>query len=378
VLSVCLLAATAGALTAPAPAQALDYRRSEGVVAIPVSETIDDTLIVRAETVLIEGTVTGDVLAIGDEINVSGSIGGNLITFADSVKIRGDVGGLVFGAGDSYALSAGSVGGDLVLAGDDIEISSDVDVGRNVAIAGDNASIGAEIGKDLYAYGETVEFRGKLGGNLDVLAERLRLLGAAHIVGNVHFHGDEEALFRADEVRVDGDIEILPAPVEKNRYTTVEFYLWQIAKLAAAFLFGLALFWLVPAMRALSIGAGVDGLKSAGIGITALVSVPIIAVIVAITLIGLPFALVAMFTWILGIYLATIVVGAAIGRMIMADDKSLSLTLLVGLTIVMVVVNLPLIGGIVAFIFTIIGLGMLVQFLFSVVSRRELSESAPG
>jgi len=72
------------------------------------------------------------------------------------------------------------------------------------------------------------------------------------------------------------------------------------------------------------------------------------------------------------------VVGAAIGRMIMADGKSLSLTLLVGLAIVMVAVNLPMIGGIVAFIFTIIGLGMLVQFLFSVVSTPEFNESASG
>ena len=377
-LSVGLLVIAAGALTAPEPANALDYRRSEGVVTIPASETIDDTLIVRGETILIEGTVTGDVLAIGDQITVSGSIGGNLITFADSVKVRGDVGGLVFGAGDSYALNAGFVGGDLLLAGDKIEISSDVRIARNVAIAGDSSFIGAEIGKDLYAYGEMVEVSSKVGGSIDVIAESLRLLSPTHILGNVRFRGDEEALFRAEGARVDGEVELLSRPAEKNRYATVEFYLWQIAKLVAAFLFGLALFWLVPALRALSIGAGVDGLKSAGIGIVALVSTPIIAAIVAITLIGLPFAFVAIFSWLLGIYLATIVVGAAIGRMIMGDGKSLPLTLLVGLAIVMVAVNLPLIGGIVAFILTIIGLGMLVQFLFGVVSSREFRDSATG
>lgn len=375
-LSVCLLAVAVGTLTVPTPVQALDFRRSEGVLTIPASETIDDTLIVRGETILIEGTITGDVVAFGEEINVTGSIRGNLFTFAETVKVRGDVGGLVLGAANTYTLSTSSVGGDLWLAGENIEISSDVRIGRNVAIASDNVSIGADVGRDLFAYAENVDVSGDLGGNLVAFSQRLRLLGDAHIVGNVRFRGDEEELFRAAEVRVDGDVEFLARPEERNRYTTVEFYLWQMAQLVAAFLFGLALLWLVPALRGRSIGAGLEGLKSAGIGIITLVSVPIIAVLVAITLIGLPFTFFALAAWLLGIYLATIMVGAAIGQMLMGNSDSMPLTLLVGLATVMVVVNLPVVGGIISFIFTIIGLGMLVQFVFELVPTREIDEQA--
>jgi cytoskeletal protein CcmA (bactofilin family) len=375
-LSVCLIAAAVGTLMVPAPVQALDFRRSEGVLTIPASETIDDTLIVRGETVLIEGTITGDVIAFGEEINVTGSIRGNLFTFAEIVKVRGDVGGLVLGAANTYTLSTSSVGGDLWLAGENIEVGGDVRIGRNVAIASDNVSVGADVGRDLFAYAETVDMSGNLGGNLEAFSQRLRLLGDAHIVGNVRFRGNEAELFRADEVRVDGDVEFLARPEEKNRYATVEFYLWQIAQLIAAFLFGLAMLWLVPALRGLSIGAGLEGLKSAGIGIVALVSVPIIAVLVAITLIGLPFTFLALVAWLLGIYLATIVVGASIGQMLVSNSDSMPLTLLAGLAIVMVVVNLPVIGGIIGFIFTIIGLGMLVQLVFDLVSTRGFDEQA--
>jgi cytoskeletal protein CcmA (bactofilin family) len=375
-LSVCLIAAAVGTLMVPAPVQALDFRRSEGVLTIPASETIDDTLIVRGETVLIEGTITGDVIAFGEEINVTGSIRGNLFTFAEIVKVRGDVGGLVLGAANTYTLSTSSVGGDLWLAGENIEVGGDVRIGRNVAIASDNVSVGADVGRDLFAYAETVDMSGNLGGNLEAFSQRLRLLGDAHIVGNVRFRGNEAELFRADEVRVDGDVEFLARPEEKNRYATVEFYLWQIAQLIAAFLFGLAMLWLVPALRGLSIGAGLEGLKSAGIGIVALVSVPIIAVLVAITLIGLPFTFLALVAWLLGIYLATIVVGASIGQMLVSNSDSMPLTLLAGLATVMVVVNLPVIGGIIGFIFTIIGLGMLVQLVFDLVSTRGFDEQA--
>jgi cytoskeletal protein CcmA (bactofilin family) len=267
------------------------------------------------------------------------------------------------------------VGGNLWLAGETIDVGGDVQVGGNVAIASNSVSVGADVGRDLFTYAETVEVSGSVGGNLGASAQRLRLLGDAHIVGNVQFRGDEEAFFRADAVRVDGEVEILEKPEEKNRYFTV-FYLWQMAELIAAFLFGLALFWLIPALRGLSIGAGLDGLKSAGIGIVTLVSIPIIAVLVAITLIGLPFTFLALTSWLLGIYLATIVVGAAIGQMMMSESDSMPLTLLAGLATVIVVVNLPVIGGIVGFIFIIVGLGMLVQRLFSLVSNRGLDEQA--
>jgi hypothetical protein len=257
------------------------------------------------------------------------------------------------------------VGGNLWLAGETIDVGGDVQVGGNIAIASNSVTVGADVARDLFTAAETVEVSGRVGGNLVASAQR-----------NVQFRGDEEAFFRADAVRVDGEVEILEKPEEKNRYFTVEFYLWQMAELIAAFLFGLALFWLIPALRGLSIGAGLDGLKSAGIGIVTLVSIPIIAVLVAITLIGLPFTFLALTSWLLGIYLATIVVGAAIGQMMMSESDSMPLTLLAGLATVIVVVNLPVIGGIVGFIFIIVGLGMLVQRLFSLVSNRGLDEQA--
>ena len=77
-LSLCVLGAVCGTLTVPAPVSALEIRRDDSVVTIPASETIDDTLVVAAETVIIEGNVTGDVIAVGATIDVSGAVGGNL------------------------------------------------------------------------------------------------------------------------------------------------------------------------------------------------------------------------------------------------------------------------------------------------------------
>jgi hypothetical protein len=115
-------------------------------------------------------------------------------------------------------------------------------------------------------------------------------------------------------------------------------------------------------------------LKTAGIGLVTLVSVPIIALIVAITLVGLPFSFIAIIAWLLLIYLAKIVVGAFVGRMMLSSTKyaeNIALILLAGITTILVAINLPAIGGVISFLLTIVGVGLIVQRMFAALSERE-------
>jgi len=165
---------------------------------------------------------------------------------------------------------------------------------------------------------------------------------------------------------------------DRSRYATVEFYLWQVARLIGAFLVGLAFLWFVPGYRSVSIGAGVDALKTAGVGFLIMVSVPIMAVLVAFTLVGLPLSFIAIAAWLLSLYLAKIVVGAVVGRMLLSQSGSLPWTLLAGLAIIIVAVNLPFIGGIINLVLTIVGLGLLVQYLIGIFRVRDSSDLAPA
>ena len=376
-MGVCLLMVTVGTIVAP-PANSLQIRRDENLVIIAKSETVDDTILIAAESVLVEGVITGDLVAVGRSIDISGSVEGNVFAFAESVTVRGKVGGLVLGAASSYDLRGATVGGDLWIAGKKLSIDSEARVGGNVTVGAGTVSIEGFVAKDLYAFAETVELRGVLGGDLEAFAERVRLLGDAHVGGNVRFRsGNEDRLHRAETVRIDGAVEFLDMPEgfeERNRYATVEFYLWQVARLISAFVVGLAFLWLVPGYRSVSIGAGVDAFKTAGIGFLIMVSVPILAVLVALSLVGLPLSFIAIVAWLLSLYLAKTVVGAVVGRMLLSESDNLPLTLLVGLTIVIVAVNLPFIGGIINFVLTIVGLGLLVQYLFGILRARDSSD----
>ena len=377
-MGVCLILFAAGMVIPPAPVNALEVRWDEDVVTIAESETIDDTLLVAAETVLIEGVIKGDLVVVGQRIDISGTVEGNLLTFAESITISGEVGGLAMGGSESYDLRGARVGGDLWAAGEKISIDNESVVDRNASVAARSATVGGKVGKDLHAFAETVEFSGELGEDLEAFADRMRLLGDAHVAGNVRFRTkSEDSLHRAEGVRVDGEVEFLDLPEELeegSKYASLKFYLWQTARLLGAFLVGIVLLWLVPGYRSMSIGADVDTLKTAGVGLITMVSVPIAAVLVAITLVGLPFSFIAFAAWLLALYLAKIVVGAVIGQMLLSESDSLPRTLLLGIFIVIVAVNLPFIGGIINLVLTVVGMGLLVQYLLGVLPGRGVTD----
>ncbi len=376
-LSLCLLATIGGSLLAPPSANALELRRSDDMVTIEATETIDDTLIVAGDTVVIDGTINGDLIALGRRVIVSGSVGGNLITFAEAVTVRGQVGGFVLGAASSLEFSDAIVKGDLWGAAAVVNISRESRIGRNAIIATEMASIAGDVGRDLIAAGENLELSGTVGEDFEAFSNRVSLLGDARVGGNLRFRHDESNLHRSSTSVVGGEVEFLSLHSEfepGNKWVSGEFYLWQLLRLVSAFIVGITLLWFVPSVRGVTLSGGIAGLKTAGIGLVTLISLPIIMVLFAITVVGLPFAVICFFSWLLAIYFAKIVLASVIGRLLLGSSErkdSLPLTLLAGLVVILIAVNLPAIGGILSFILTIVGIGMIVQLALTYTSSLD-------
>lgn len=376
-LSLCLLAAISGSLLAPPSANALELRRSDNMVTIEATETIDDTLIIAGDTVLIDGTINGDLIALGRRVIVSGSVGGNLIAFAEAVTVRGQVDGFVLGVASSLEFSDAIVKGDLWGAAAVVSISRESRIGRNAIIATETALIAGDVGRDLVAVGENIELSGTVGEDFEAFSNRVSLLGDARVGGNLRFRHDESNLHRSSTSVVNGEVEFLSLHSEfepRNKYVSGEFYLWQLLRLVSAFIVGIALLWFVPGVHGVTLSGGIAGLKTAGIGLVTLISLPIMMVLFAITVVGLPFTVIGFFSWLLAIYFAKIVLASVIGRLLLGSSEkkdSLPLTLLAGLVVILIAVNLPAIGGILSFILTIVGIGMIVQLALTYTSSLD-------
>lgn len=380
-VSLSLVVALSTGLVVPPPAAALEVRRDENMVSIESTETVNDTLIIMSETIIVDGNVTGDLVIMGRRIIVNGDVGGNLVTMGQAVTIEGSVGGTLISATDTLELMGSSIAWDLWSASSKTTIDEDSTVNGTAVVATELVTVEGQIARDLYAFCESVELSGTVGEDLEAFAANVRLLGDARVDGKLRARvDDEEDISQSASATVEGGVEFLSLPEElepRNKYTSGDYYLGQLFRLVSAFIVGLVILWLIPAFRDESLEGGTEGLKTAGIGLLALVSAPVIVVLCAATVVGIPLALLGLIAWGAAVYLAKIIVAAMLGQLMLGAtdyEDNLFLILLAGLVVVIAVTALPAIGGILNFILTIVGLGMIVRMAMALLAEEEAIE----
>ena len=113
-------------------------------------------------------------------------------------------------------------------------------------------------------------------------------------------------------------------------------------------------------------------LRSGGIGLAAAVTLPVAAVLLCITIVGMPLGILTFVLGAIGLYLSKIVIAQIIGRAVFRAPQGpphYAATLITGLVIVVVAINLPFIGGIASFVLTLVGFGIIVSLLLARFNR---------
>lgn len=361
----CLTLCLAVALLAVAPAShAFEVRRDDVRVHITAGETIDDTLVVMSEAVLIEGTVTGDLVVMGEQVSIPGEIGGTVVAMGNTVAVEGPVGGNVLVMGETVSLRGATVAGNLYGMGRSVSVDAGSRVEGNSAMMGEEPQVHGFVGRDLLAMGKRVSVLGRIGGDLSTYGESLSLGPAARIDGDLTATVDDPDASPVPDGVVGGVSHVTAEAPEPSRYTTWHFYVGEVLQLAAAFVCGLVLFHFFPGLARGRLDSGSEVLITAAIGALGLIALPALALACILTLIGAPIGLLGLLVWIVGLYLAGIVVAAFIGRRLgEGSDLAPALSLLIGLGIVYVLVNVPYLGGLVRLVVLLLGLGMIGQWL---------------
>jgi cytoskeletal protein CcmA (bactofilin family) len=333
-------------------------------VVVGAGEIVDDSLAVAGDVVAVDGTVTGDLLAAGKRVIVRGTVKGDLVAVAERIEIEGSVEGNVF-AGGNTVIVRGSVGRSAHCAADTIRVDPGGRVdGDAMGFAG-TIDLDGHVGRDLVAFAGMTNLRGDVGRNASVRTRRLHLETAAKIGGNLLARVRDAAAVQVDEgAIVSGKTETRLLPKERSRYARVGFYVWKLIWLLAAFLLGLVLHALLPGLFPARLPGSMALLRTAGLGFVALVVVPAAALLLMLTLIGLPAGFLILGLWLAGLYLAQILVATLIGRGFLqkadAPPASIAPVLLVGLVSVAVSANLPYVGGLLRFVVLVLGLGLAV------------------
>lgn len=379
VLAISALALLGSAsLMQPTPALALEYFHDDDEINISADTELDDSVILFADDVKVDGRVTGDLICLGERVVINGEVGGNLIALGKSVIIRGRVdGSSITASSNDMLLEGAAIDGDLWAAsGNDIRVTGASRLKGNAALAADDVDLAGSTARDLFLMADKASLSGSIAGSLHLLAEAVSLVDTASVAGDVINHGDEDSLSVADSAIIGGMISTdtldaidIDMSHDRDYHRDDDGGLpWQLFRLLSALIAGSILLWLIPGLTRLTLETGISGLLTAGAGLVTLVSAPIIMLLLMITLIGLPLAVLGLLAWLLLIYLAKIVLAAYIGQRVLASSEkserfasNIFLTLLVGLVIIIATVNIPAIGGLLSFIYLILGMGMITQ-----------------
>ncbi len=300
---------------------AAEETRTGGTVVIEEGETVED-LTVAGGSVVIDGTVDGELIVVGGTVTIDGEVTDSVTVLGGDVRITGDAGDVEAVGGNVWLAETATVNGSVAVAAGaatvDGTVLGNVEVGAGTITFGPSATVNG----DLTYAGEL-----DVHPNADIVGETVRDPAAA--IGPVEY----------------------PAELE----LAIAAYI-----LVLNFLLGAILLALGPRF-AVAVGDRFAGtsLASAGVGLLGLIGIPLILGALALSVVGLPLALVGVLLFAVFVWIATVYGRFAVGLWFLSliNVRNRWLGLVLGLVVVAVVGRAPYVGNLIVGVVTLMGVG---------------------
>jgi hypothetical protein len=332
------------------------FRHGDDVVASGSAPTVTDS-------------VSGDAILAGRDARFSGAAGGDYLGAGGKQSIGGRIHGSVRAAGGEIHLAA-VVDRNVTIAGGNVYVDSAADIGRNAYVAGGNVQVLGAVRGGLVASGGTVVLNGIVNRDVEVNAGALRVGPNAVITGNLRYRVPARKVQIDRAARISGKIIALPV----SRGWGLWHLLWILGFLVAGGV-AVALFPRFTAEAAEIIPRRPG--RAALVGVVWAILVPCIIFVAAITVIGLPLALLLTAVYIVLACLASVPFSVWLGRRLLgaralAGRQGLLLSFLIGGLILLVVGLLPVVGGLVKLVAGLFGLGAILIRAQAMRERRPI------
>ena len=317
-----------------------------------------------------EGFFAGDNLNLIEKIPTTSFVAGN------HVEMSSEVDGINFVAGNNIALSSSQdylfVAGnniqlenisakDVFVAGSSIQVNTSTI--RDLYAAAQTVRIDSNISRNAYIGGDTVVINSTIEGNVNVAADDIRIGKEAVIHGVLKY--PEKAKISISESAVVSETKTYKTKeisVQKTFKTMVTEFL--VGFLSLLFIAFILLFTNTKFFKRMDVEEKSVGyfFKTALVGIGFLVLAPIVAILVMITVIGIPFSIISLFLYGILVYISMIPTAYYLGKWIL-DGKLENKYLLLGVSLLVLSIakEIPWIGGLVSLFSLVFGLGMFVN-----------------
>jgi len=331
---------------------------------VVTTSILDDAYIVGGNA-NIEADVFGDLYIAGGVVTINAQIHEDLVVAGGRVTVLGDVLGDLRVIGGQVAVY-GNVGDDVVAIGGQVDIGKGSVVGGSVLSGAGILTVDGEIEEDIRGGMGMLMINGVVGKDVIVTIEdTINISDNAKILGDLKYSALLEASIPDDVVSG----EILFNQFEEESVLesiTYAFFIWKaLSFLSALILAGILVLFAPKALIKAAKITNDNILKTFGVGLLTMIVAIIGAIVLMITVVGIPVGLIIFAMLLVAIYFAKVFVAVWLAGYVFNYKKKIPRwKLFGGIALAMlayyIVGVIPYVGWVVNLILFLIGIGAMV------------------
>jgi hypothetical protein len=345
-----------------------------GDVTVAPGSDVSGDLITAGSNVNVQAEIDGDLAVAGSDVTVAAPIHGYVMAAGSDVNINGVVGNDLWAAGANVNVNA-PVADNARVAGRSITLQPPASVGRDAYLAASSVAAHGKVERNLLVRAVEARIASEVGGSAQVRSDSLKLLPGAVIHGNLIAYGPTPPEISSG-AQVLGRVEYHQEGVSEGWSPAPVLWQWLFMFLALLILgtatIALSSWWTRRIAEKMARQPGYAMLA----GLAGLILIPLICVLLAITVIGVPLAIVLFALYCVALLLSGVFVSYLVGgwllRRLKRPETSPYARLAVGALAVAFFASLPWIGWVVQLLTLMIGLGALL------LERRDSWQRLPA
>lgn len=315
---------------------------------------IKNDVYIHENTVNITNNISGNVFIIGQDVTIDSTIDGNVFICANNVNFTEN----------SYIYS------DVFVCAKSVNIEGYLYDLYNMS---NSLTIGKTgyIIRDVHSGCNNFSLSGIIKRNAKIGCETISLSDSANIGGNLSYSSENQANIDNDNI-VSGKITYTKSNNKNNlaKFTMFSYIFTLISTLVYALIIILIIVLAMNKFTDKSENILINKFWPAiGYGALGLIVIPLIAILLCFTIIGIWAAIALIAIYIFALTIAMPIFAVALGKYICSKMKKTTKPMIVLMSILMVIAiwllkNIPFIGWIISLIVTLLGFGIILYSIF--------------